>query len=93
MTQSPSPQAPSPSLSRLEQLHDYTYRKVAGVLGECQSPLEPINLSVGEPDQPAPALVRAAAVTKVESGDVRYTPAAGAPSLRKAIADHITETA
>lgn len=51
-----------------------------------------VNLSVGEPDQPAPALVRAAAVAKVESGDVRYTPAAGTPSLRKAIAEHITAT-
>ena len=33
----------------MEQLHDYTYRKVAGVLGECQSTLKSTNPSVGEP--------------------------------------------
>jgi aspartate aminotransferase len=47
---------------------------------------------VGEPDQPAPAAVRAAAVARVESGDVRYTPAAGTPGLRRAIAEHLSAT-
>jgi aspartate aminotransferase len=36
--------------------------------------------------------VQAAAVEKVKSGDVRYTPAAGMPSLRKAVAEHLTST-
>lgn len=48
-----------------------------------------INMSVGEPDFPAPASVQEAACRKVRSGDVRYTPAAGARALRKAIADHV----
>ena len=51
-----------------------------------------ISMAVGEPDFPAPAVVRAAAVAKIESGDVRYTPAAGTPSLRKALAEHLTAT-
>lgn len=51
-----------------------------------------ISMAVGEPDFPAPALVQAAAVEKVQSGDVRYTPAAGTPSLRKAVAEHLTST-
>jgi len=36
-------------------------------------------MAVGEPDFPAPALVRSAAIEKVKSGDVRYTPAAARP--------------
>ncbi len=47
-----------------------------------------VNMSVGEPDFPAPAVVRDAAVRKVQSGDVKYTPAAGTRPLRKAIAEH-----
>lgn len=51
-----------------------------------------VNMAVGEPDFPAPAAVRAAAVAKVQSGDVRYTPAAGTLSLRQAIAAHVGES-
>jgi aspartate aminotransferase len=51
-----------------------------------------ISMAVGEPDFPAPALVQAAAIAKVKSGDVRYTPAAGTPSLRKAVARYLAAT-
>jgi aspartate aminotransferase len=51
-----------------------------------------ISMAVGEPDFPAPAAVRKAAAAKIESGDVRYTPAAGTPSLRKAVAEHLGTT-
>jgi aspartate aminotransferase len=51
-----------------------------------------ISMAVGEPDFPAPELVQAAAIEKVKSGDVRYTPAAGTPSLRKTVAEHLTST-
>jgi aspartate aminotransferase len=50
-----------------------------------------ISMAVGEPDFPAPELVQAAAIAKVRSGDVRYTPAAGTPALRKAVAEHLTK--
>ena len=89
MTQSPSPQAPSPSLSRLEQLHDYTYRKVAGVLGECQSPLEPINLSVGEPKFGAYETVGEALAATDPAGWGKYPPVNAGPDLREAVAGWI----
>ena len=46
-----------------------------------------VNMSVGEPDFPAPAVVQQAASRKVLSGDVKYTPAAGTRALRKAIGE------
>lgn len=48
-----------------------------------------INMSVGEPDFPAPQAVQDAACAKIRSGDVKYTPAAGTRALRKAVADHV----
>jgi aspartate aminotransferase len=51
-----------------------------------------VNMAVGEPDFPAPRAVREAATAKVQSGDVRYTPAAGTNSLRQAIAEHLGAT-
>jgi aspartate aminotransferase len=51
-----------------------------------------VNMSVGEPDFPAPRAAREAAIAKVESGRVAYTQAAGTPELRSAIARHLTST-
>jgi aspartate aminotransferase len=51
-----------------------------------------INMSVGEPDFGTPEAVRKAAAAKAESGEVRYTPAAGTSSLRQAIAERLTKT-
>lgn len=51
-----------------------------------------INMSVGEPDFNAPEAVQSAAIAAVRSGKVRYTPAEGTPSLRKAVAMHLKET-
>jgi len=51
-----------------------------------------INMSVGEPDFKTPESVRKAAAAKAESGEVRYTPAAGTGSLRRAIAERLTHT-
>jgi aspartate aminotransferase len=51
-----------------------------------------INMSVGEPDFPAPQAVREAASQKALGGDVRYTPAEGTLSLRKAIAARLAQT-
>ncbi len=45
-----------------------------------------VNMAVGEPDFPAPSVVRDAAAEKAASGDVRYTPASGTASLRETIA-------
>ena len=91
MTQSPSrsPQAPSPSPSRLEKLHDYTYRKVAGVLGECQSTQAPINLSVGEPKFGAYDTVGEALAATDPAGWGKYPPVNAGPDLREAVAGWI----
>jgi len=51
-----------------------------------------VNLTAGEPDFDAPTSVRDAAKASVDSGRVRYTPASGRPSLRDAVAAHLTET-
>src|SRR5439155_12826521 len=51
-----------------------------------------INMSVGEPDFDAPEAAQAAATAMVRSGKVRYTPAEGTLSLRKAIAAHVSAT-
>jgi len=56
------------------------------------SGIDVVNMSVGEPDFPAPSAVQAAAIAKVSSGDVKYTPIAGTPQLRETIARHLTET-
>lgn len=47
-----------------------------------------VNLAVGEPDFPAPRAAREAARALIESGAVRYTPAAGRMELRAAIAGY-----
>ncbi len=48
---------------------------------------EPVlDFSVGEPDQPTPRHIAAAATAAIEAGQTRYTPAAGLPTLRAAVA-------
>ncbi len=49
-----------------------------------------VSMAVGEPDFDAPPLVRAAAHRAIDSGEVRYTPAAGMPELRRALAEHLS---
>lgn len=48
-----------------------------------------VNMAVGEPDFDAPGVARSAARAAVDSGQVKYTPAAGLMSLRKAAADRL----
>ncbi len=47
-----------------------------------------IHLEVGEPDFPSPEPVVAAGRAALAAGHTRYTPAAGLPALREAIAGH-----
>lgn len=49
-----------------------------------------INLGAGEPDFPTPGFIRDAAVAAIRAGHTRYTPSAGMPELRKAIADTLS---
>ncbi|MBW3630008.1 MAG: pyridoxal phosphate-dependent aminotransferase [Gemmatimonadetes bacterium] len=45
-----------------------------------------LDLCVGEPDFPTPDFVREAGIQAIQNGKTRYTPAAGIPELRAAIA-------
>jgi len=46
-----------------------------------------LDFSVGEPDQPTPAHISAAATAAIQAGKTRYTQAAGIPELRAAVAE------
>lgn len=50
-----------------------------------------IHLGIGEPKNPAPRSALRAAGEELEHGMLKYTPAAGLPSLRRAIADFTVE--
>lgn len=50
-----------------------------------------ISMAVGQPSDPAPAMVRDVARAAVESGDIGYTDALGRTELRRAIARHYGE--
>jgi len=52
-----------------------------------------IDLSAGEPDFDTPAFIADAAVDGIRGGRTRYTPAAGLPELRKAIAARSSDQA
>lgn len=52
-----------------------------------------LNLSAGEPDFDTPVFIADAAVHGIRSGQTRYTPPAGIPALRKAIAARLGERA
>lgn len=47
-----------------------------------------ISMAVGQPSDPAPAIVREAAAAALKSGRIGYTDALGLAGLRRAIADH-----
>lgn len=50
-----------------------------------------INLSAGEPDFDTPSFIVDAAVEGIRDGRTRYTPPAGIPELRAAIAERLSE--
>lgn len=52
-----------------------------------------LNMSAGEPDFDTPAFISDAAIAGIRSGTTRYTPPAGLPELRKAIAARLSERA
>ena len=54
------------------------------------SGVDVIDLSVGEPDFPTPEHICRAAEAAIRSGKTKYTPAAGIPALRKAVAADYT---
>ncbi len=73
---------------RLAALQPYAFEKLRALLdGVAPNPdLRPINLSIGEPKHPTPALIREA-LTSALDGLSAYPATAGTPALRKAIAE------
>ena len=51
-----------------------------------------IHLEIGEPDFDTPEHIVAAAIEALRSGDTHYTPSAGLPELRAAIAEEVSRT-
>ncbi|RME46516.1 MAG: pyridoxal phosphate-dependent aminotransferase [Deltaproteobacteria bacterium] len=51
-----------------------------------QAGIDVVSFGAGEPDFPTPAHIRRAASEAMEAGFTRYTPAAGIPELREAVA-------
>jgi aspartate/methionine/tyrosine aminotransferase len=51
-----------------------------------------VHLEIGEPDFDTPANIVGAAVDALRGGQTHYSPSAGIPKLREAIADYIGET-
>ena len=50
-----------------------------------------VSMSAGEPDFDTPSHIKKAAVRALEAGETKYTPAAGRPDLRKAVAAKFRE--
>ena len=53
--------------------------------------LDVLGFAAGEPDFDTPDFIKEAAIEALKKGQTKYTPAAGIPELRKAIAEK-TET-
>ncbi|MBK8551600.1 MAG: pyridoxal phosphate-dependent aminotransferase [Ignavibacteria bacterium] len=51
-----------------------------------------IHLEIGEPDFPTPENICEAAIRSIKAGDTHYTPSAGIPEMRNAIAKYIGKT-
>ena len=53
---------------------------------------EVIHLEIGEPDFDTPQNIKDAAAKAMSAGHTHYTPSAGMPELRQAIAEYVSET-
>jgi aspartate aminotransferase len=53
---------------------------------------EIVHLEIGEPDFDTPKNIKEAAAKALSSGYTHYTPSAGMPELRQAVADYISKT-
>jgi aspartate/methionine/tyrosine aminotransferase len=50
-----------------------------------------VSMAVGQPSDPAPAVIRATARQALETGQIGYTDSLGIPALRQAISDHYAQ--
>jgi aspartate aminotransferase len=83
-------QTATPFSDNVRQLRPSATLAVSAAARELKAQGRPIvDLSAGEPDFDTPSFITAAAVSAIGDGHTRYTPAAGLPVLRRAIADHL----
>lgn len=71
---------------RLDHIDISGIRKAFEKKGSAPRASEDVNLALGQPDFDTPAHIKAAAVQALEAGHTAYTPNAGIPELREAIA-------
>lgn len=51
-----------------------------------------VHLEIGEPDFDTPAHIKEAAIKALREGHTHYTPSAGLPEVREAVAEHVEST-
>lgn len=85
-----TPASPAPSIQlakRAQLLKPSPILMLAARAGEMKAAgKDVISLSIGEPDWGTFDRIKEAAITSIKKGQTKYTPAAGIPELRKAIA-------
>ncbi len=77
----------SPNISRLQPSATIAVSTLAKRLREEGRDI--IDLSAGEPDFGTPDWISEGAIEGIRSGSTRYTPVAGIPELRRAIAGYL----
>lgn len=71
---------------RLDQLADYPFTRLAALLNGLAPGGDPLVMSIGEPQHPAPALL-GEALAKASHQWGKYPPVQGTPGFRQAVAD------
>ncbi|MFC4158347.1 succinyldiaminopimelate transaminase [Chitinimonas lacunae] len=71
----------------LDRLQPYPFQRLRALLADCNAPtgLAPIDLSIGEPKHPTPALLTEALMSALERGLAQYPATQGSTALRQAI--------
>jgi aspartate/methionine/tyrosine aminotransferase len=83
----PLPEVAAPmSLSRLDSLGEFPFRRLAGLLADLPPPSDRpvLDLGIGEPQHPVPALLTETLARHAESWN-RYPPPTGTPSFRRTV--------
>ncbi|HIH43862.1 MAG TPA: pyridoxal phosphate-dependent aminotransferase [Candidatus Methanoperedenaceae archaeon] len=76
---------------RLLGIEESATLRISSIAGElARQGKDVVNLSLGEPDFPTPPHISAAAKDAIDRGETHYSPSAGIPSLKKAIADKLS---
>lgn len=76
---------------RLLGIEESATLRISSIAGElARQGKDVVNLSLGEPDFPTPPHICAAAKEAIDRGETHYSPSAGIPALKKAIADKLS---